>query len=65
MPLFEYVCRKCGHAFELLVTASRIPACPKCGSEELEQAISAFAVARGGKKGAASQPAVSCGTGGG
>jgi putative FmdB family regulatory protein len=41
MPLHEYTCRKCDHAFEALVssrTAAAV-ACPKCQSEELDQLI--------------------------
>ena len=32
MPIFEYVCKKCGKNFETLVpNASAKPACPACG----------------------------------
>jgi putative FmdB family regulatory protein len=41
MPLYEYTCRKCEHAFEALVTARSAAAvkCPQCESEELDQLI--------------------------
>lgn len=41
MPLYEYTCRKCEHAFETLVTARTATAirCPKCDGEELDRMI--------------------------
>jgi putative FmdB family regulatory protein len=46
MPIFDYSCRSCGHQFELLVLPSskEAPACPTCGSENLEKELSGFAV---------------------
>jgi putative FmdB family regulatory protein len=46
MPIFEYRCKGCGHAFELLLLPSspRTAACPECASEELEKVLSGFAV---------------------
>jgi putative FmdB family regulatory protein len=40
MPLYSYRCTSCDHAFETLVRASDIPACPSCGSERLERLMS-------------------------
>jgi len=67
MPLFEYVCRKCGYRFEVLVMGSEKPACPACGGSELEQEISAFAMGRDGGQGSGSAGprAGGCGPGGG
>lgn len=32
MPIYEYACRACGHAFEQLQSMSAAaPACPSCG----------------------------------
>ncbi len=42
MPLFEYICKSCGEISELLVTGSRKPACPNCGSKKLEKQLSSF-----------------------
>ncbi len=41
MPLYEYTCRTCEHAFEALVSARTTTAvkCPKCESTELDQLI--------------------------
>lgn len=42
MPLYEYTCEKCGDHFELLVTASTRPACPRCGTDKLRKLFSTF-----------------------
>jgi putative FmdB family regulatory protein len=35
MPIYEYRCEPCDHAFEALVrSASDVPRCPKCGATE-------------------------------
>lgn len=46
MPLYDFQCRSCGHEFEALVRRADTdaPACPSCGSLELEKLLSAFAV---------------------
>jgi putative FmdB family regulatory protein len=45
MPLYEYVCKKCGHHFEKILKFSDKPIkkCPECGGA-VEQVISAPAV---------------------
>lgn len=45
MPMYEYHCRACQAEFELLVRSSTVPACPQCGSAELEKVISRIAPA--------------------
>jgi putative FmdB family regulatory protein len=45
MPLYEYVCRKCGHRFEVIQKFSDAPidTCPECGGEvEKIQSAPAF-----------------------
>ncbi len=44
MPLYEYVCRACGHQFEALVRDANWPPCPACKSQNLERLLSHFAV---------------------
>lgn len=44
MPLFEYTCRACGHAFETLVRKGDTPSCPACKSEDLEKMLSGIAI---------------------
>ena len=48
-PMFEYACPDCGHVFERLVLSrsSKVPECPRCGRNEVEQVFSAFAMASG------------------
>ncbi len=40
MPIYEYVCGGCGESSEILVRGSKTPACPSCGSAELERQLS-------------------------
>ena len=45
MPIYEYMCTECRHRFEYLVLRSSAAAkCPACGSLNLEQQISSYAV---------------------
>ena len=68
MPLYEYICRKCGKAHELLVASSgRKVACPDCGSTKMERQFSTFAAHSGaGRSGqfAGCPAAGSCPSGG-
>jgi|YNPNPStandDraft_1061719.scaffolds.fasta_scaffold14081_1 putative FmdB family regulatory protein len=54
MPLYEYICQKCGHRFEELIRGQEEPLCPKCGSPKVEKQLSRVA-AHSGSSGAASQ----------
>lgn len=40
MPIFEYACQQCGHAFEALVRSSTVPQCPQCQSTRLDKQLS-------------------------
>jgi len=42
MPIYEYVCRGCGHEFEALTrgSSSKLPKCPECQSEDPERVLS-------------------------
>ena len=44
MPIFEYICQECEHAFEALVLGKDKAACPKCQSKKLAPQLSVFAV---------------------
>jgi putative FmdB family regulatory protein len=51
MPVYEYRCEACGEDFELFVRSpSRQvePTCPKCGSREVQKAVSLVGVGRTG-----------------
>ncbi|MCX7175788.1 MAG: zinc ribbon domain-containing protein [Proteobacteria bacterium] len=41
MPLYDYRCSACTRTFELLIRADSVPACPNCGSQQLEKQVSA------------------------
>ena len=50
MPVYEFYCTDCHTIFNFLarrVTTDRRPACPRCGRQELERQVSAFAFSRG------------------
>jgi len=55
MPMYEYECRSCGVAFEALVRTGSEPACPACGSQDLERLLSLFAVSSEGTRQLAKQ----------
>lgn len=63
MPIFEYRCKKCGHATEFLESADsrRRHKCEKCGSTQTEKLFSAFAARV--SSGSASTGSSSCPTG--
>ncbi len=45
MPIYEYICKKCGERFERLLLKVSSPGdvtCPYCGSEEVEREVSPF-----------------------
>ncbi len=46
MPLYEYKCQKCGHAFELLRRMQDVDndlECPSCHSKKVDRQLSTFA----------------------
>ena len=48
MPLYEYLCRDCGLAFERYVRAWGDPVlCPACAGASVEKKASSFALAAG------------------
>lgn len=74
MPIHEYRCGPCDHAFETLVrSASDVPRCPRCGNLELAKLLSVPAAAQSGGRssdlpicGATGEPMMGgdCGMGG-
>ncbi len=40
MPIYEYSCNACQHAFETLVMKDKPPMCGACGSADLERLLS-------------------------
>ena len=64
MPLFEYACEKCQSEFELLVRGSEKPACPDCGSNQLEKRLSVPAAHAASASQLPLSPPPPCGMGG-
>ena len=51
MPVYEYRCEACGEGFEQFVrlpSRQVEPTCPKCGSREVQKAVSLVGVGRSG-----------------
>lgn len=62
MPIYEYVCVKCGNEFELLVFKNDVPECPKCGAKDPQRKMSAFGFSVGHKFTLSSGKGSSCAT---
>ncbi len=57
MPIYEYCCDSCDHAFETLIRGSGdAPHCPKCGGIDLAKQFSVPASAQAGGKAGGSLP---------
>ena len=53
MPIYEYLCRQCGHRFEyLILSSSSAPECPSCHKKDLTQLISLCAMTSEGTRAA-------------
>lgn len=49
MPIYEYICEKCGASFEELVrNVNEVPNCPECESDQVHKRMSAPASQHGG-----------------
>ena len=62
MPIYEYLCRSCGHTFQLLQrmgASSEGVTCPECASGKVDRLLSCFASTASGTE--VSQ--AGCGTG--
>src|SRR4030065_80565 len=40
MPIYDFVCTKCGYEFESLVRATEVPVCPECASSQVKKLLS-------------------------
>ena len=50
MPIYDYVCRACGHQFEALVLKNTVPECPECKHKDLDRLLSLPAVRSDGSR---------------
>ncbi len=63
MPIYEYVCRECGHEFERFVRSvaeAERGLCPHCQSRQIAKRFSTFASRSGGVGSGASAAGPSC-----
>ena len=44
MPIYEYACDQCGHAFKAIVRGQRLLLCQSCNGADLSRQIAVFAV---------------------
>ena len=54
MPIYEYVCKKCEAAFELLIRGDsdrKSAQCPECSSKRIEKQFSVFGMSGGSSHG--------------
>ncbi len=43
MPIYEYICKSCGHFFEAIVpNAASTSPCPSCNATEVKKNLSVF-----------------------
>ncbi len=65
MPLYEYLCRDCGQAFERYVRAwGEAVSCPSCAGPSVEKKVSSFAFTAAGGAGTSAGGGCGCGHGG-
>ena len=48
MPIYEYVCRACSHAFEQFIRPGVTAQCPACQGQDLEKQLSMPAISSDG-----------------
>ena len=57
MPVYEFKCKNCDHAFEMLMSSSSQGTCPNCHSKRLDKQHSVFsAKAKDGGQGTTDIP---------
>ncbi|MCX8109923.1 MAG: zinc ribbon domain-containing protein [Syntrophorhabdaceae bacterium] len=49
MPIYEYICDKCGNEFEVIVFRDEKQSCPRCGAENPTKKMSSFGFSVGYK----------------
>jgi len=55
VPLFDFRCKSCGKLFETLVRRGDSPACPACGSTDLDKQLPTFALSTDDRRAAAAK----------
>ena len=62
MPIYEYICNHCSHAFEAIVHRTDDARCPQCDSATLTRELSVFAVGSAAAPASRTAPLAPCGT---
>ena len=65
MPLYSYICKKCGEKFDLLVGMTQEKTelkCQKCGSRNIQKSFGGFNMGKSGNQGTSSCSTGSCPT---
>jgi len=65
MPVYTYICKDCGEKFDLLIGVSSEKVelkCKKCGSKDIEKALTTFSVRNSGSSSGSSGPSCPTGT---
>ncbi|NPV79467.1 MAG: zinc ribbon domain-containing protein [Firmicutes bacterium] len=67
MPVFEFICKSCGHKFEELVLGrgEAAPKCPSCGSSDAKKQFSVFGYNGGASGSSSARSGGGCATCGG
>ncbi len=60
MPIFDFVCKKCGKEFEFLAMGNDRPFCPKCKSDDLRKQMSSFSTRLSGTSGSTGGGCAGC-----
>ncbi|MFZ2054171.1 MAG: zinc ribbon domain-containing protein [Candidatus Aminicenantales bacterium] len=52
MPIYEFICQKCGHQFEALVPlgGEKGVSCPECRNSGVQKLFSSFGIGGGGSR---------------
>ncbi len=61
MPIYEYLCKTCGNAFEQLIRGEEKAQCPVCGKRRLQKRFSVPAAHSQQAAASAACPYESCG----
>ena len=66
MPIYTYICEKCGHKFDYftqVIDDPIKPVCEKCGSKKTKKTLAGFSVGKSSKGSSSSCPTGTCSLG--
>ncbi|MGD2295428.1 MAG: zinc ribbon domain-containing protein [Candidatus Aminicenantes bacterium] len=65
MPIYEYICKKCGNHFEALVSigGEKNVSCESCGNKNIQKLFSSFGIGGGSSRlSSSSEACTTCST---